>query len=429
MLAETRSFTCNAFLDTSGVMRKAQIRREEGDWKEFNVENTSLDHYQDNYIVPMLPVDFHRHGMGKQDFSAFLSLDLPKVNEEAKNRGVLCILSVSLPQHNLNEFLAFMQRYAVMRQEGALPYLIGISLEGPLLASFGGTPQQGCWAPTKAEWEKLARCAEFGLQYIVISPDATLPGAYLTSKFGPHHPTMEWISTVLLEAGIRLALGHFQRSDPAASARSISSLLKIAQKYGNQRSSVKVITDHVFNDMPLKFRHAWRTPEEKKLRDQQISSLQLEQWNMGNLETMLGEVPAALLRAASEGLLMLCINFDGEHVDLAVCRRVVELVGSKSIVAITDSTNINTIGEQPLQRKDGVNLWYQENGKVAVGMSSMDRQMENLRLLGINERAIWDMVAFVPAQILKIKPVYDVNNWPLICSYVSGQGQRNVIAS
>ncbi len=426
MPTEPQDFICHAFLDTFGTMRKAQIRHEAGVWRDFSVESIPLSQPQQSYVVPMLPIDFHRHGMGDQDFSDFLSLDLHKANEDAAKQGVLCIVSVSLPRPYLNEFLSFIQTYAALRQAGTLPYLIGISLEGPLLASAGGTPQQGCWAPTKAEWERLVQCAGLGLQYIVISPDATLHGTCLADQLGPDHPTMEWISRTLLEAGIRPALGHFQRTDPVASATSIWSVLNIFQKYGTG-PAIHVLTDHVFNDMPLKFRHAWRTPEEKKSRDQQITALRLEQWSMENLETMLGEVPAALLRAASEGLTTLCINFDSEHVDLAICHRVIELVGSKAIIAITDSTNVNTIGGQPLHRRAGQNLWYEEKGKVAVGMSSLNQQMENLRSLGISESMIWDMVSFVPANILNIQPVYALDNAPMICSYVLEHGQRQVI--
>lgn len=52
-------------------------------------------------------------------------------------------LSVSFPYQHLDEFLTFMQESASFKQTGELPSIIGISLEDPLLARFGGTPRTG----------------------------------------------------------------------------------------------------------------------------------------------------------------------------------------------------------------------------------------------------------------------------------------------
>lgn len=423
------NFVCNAFLDSSGIMRKASIRREADRWTEFQIENEAWNTPPESYIVPTLPVEFHCHGMQTQDFSAFLTLDLKLANEDAEREGVFCILSVSLPYQHLDEFLSFMQEFAYLKQAGELPYIIGISLEGPLLASFGGTPRTGSWAPTKNEWEKLASCGKYGLHYIVLSPDALLPGSCLAPQVSADHPTLQWIVATLLQAGIRLASGHFQRSDPEASAACIRVLIQEAKKYAHEPLSYFLPTDHLFNDMPLNFRHAWRTPQEKQLRAQQIGELHLEQWNMDNLEIMLGHVPAELVRSASKEQTLLCMNFDGEHVDLAVCRRIVELVGAKAIIAITDSTDTSTIGGQVLHRKEGVRLWYQQNDIVAVGMSSLDQQMKNMRSIGIDEGAIWEMIALVPLRMLGIA-IYDhAQKIPQYCSYVTGDGQRYAIVS
>lgn len=77
----------HAFLDSSGTTRKAHIRREADCWPEFQRENEAC----------------------------------------------------SFPYRHLDEFLTFMQESAYLKQTGELPSIIGISLEGPLLASFGGT--------------------------------------------------------------------------------------------------------------------------------------------------------------------------------------------------------------------------------------------------------------------------------------------------
>ncbi len=424
--AEISSFSCDAYLDASGVMRGAHIRRENGGWVEFDIDQTSAVRPQNGYVVPTLPVEFHCHGSGRSDFSDFRSLDLSAINQEARREGALYIASVSLPRHNLGEFVDFMREYAHKRQDGELSHIIAVSLEGPLLASVGGTPESGTWAPTKEEWAKLAECGELGLSYAVLSPDACLPRSRLAEQMGAAHPSLEWIIDMLVSRGVRPALGHFQRSDPAASARCIETVLQVAAKHGNPLFSGTILTDHVFNDMPLKFRHAWRTPEERRRRDAEINDLHLDHWTLDNLDEMLGEVPAALVRAAHAGLLTLCINFDGSHVDLQVCRRILELVGSKSIIAITDSTDTTVLGGQRLHRREGIDLWYQESGIVAAGMSSLDSQMSNMRSIGLDEESIWDLVSFVPSRVLNIKQHYNVDAFPTCC-YVADNGQRYAI--
>ncbi|GCE16708.1 N-acetylglucosamine-6-phosphate deacetylase [Dictyobacter kobayashii] len=372
--------------------------------------------------MPTIPIEFHSHGIKKQDFSSFQTLDLETVNKEAEQENIFCILTISLPKDSIDEFIFFMQLYSSLRKAGKLSYIVGISLEGPLLSSVGGTPERGSWVPTKQEWEKIARCGSLGLRYTVLSPDAMLPGSCLSHNLKPDHPDIAWIIEMLLQHNISPALGHFQKNDPNASVECIQTVLDVAKKLGNKPFSGRILTDHVFNDMPLNFRHAWRTTEDKKARNQQFKTLQIEEWTMENLDERLGNVPAILLQSAHAGLITLCINFDGAHVDLGVCRRVVELVGSQSIIAITDRTDTNSLGGERLWRKEGTNLWYQDDGIVAAGMSSMHLQMQNMLAIGLNEKEIWDMIAFVPERILGLWQDDLINSPPDRFSYVAKNG-------
>src|SRR5205807_2279210 len=126
--------------------------------------------------------------------------------------------TVYLPEARLPEFLLFMRRFHAQRQDGILPRVAGIAVEGPLLASVGGTPESGVWRPTKADWSALASCAESGLRYVVLSPDADLPSSLLTAATFNDAPTVDWACRTLASSGVIPALGHFTRGDPRASA-------------------------------------------------------------------------------------------------------------------------------------------------------------------------------------------------------------------
>lgn len=422
------SFLCESFLDESGVMRKAHIHYDANRWIRFHIDTLASIKPQGGYVVPMLPVEFHCHGIGGSDFSDFEDLDLATVNENAKQEGILCLLCVSLAHLKLEALVGFMQEYAKASQNGKLTHIVGIALEGPLLASFGGTPEQGMWAPSKEEWEKIASCGELGLQYLVLSPDAELEGSNLANQITSEYPSMKWIVSILLEAGIRVALGHFQKINPIASAHCIQTILQLAKERGCRPFSGMIITDHLFNDMPLKFRHAWRTSRDRLRRSEEIKHLQLNRWCIDNLNEMLGDVPAALMRAAYEGSLTLCLNFDNEHVDLDVCRRVVELVGTDSVIAMTDRTDTNSLARQKLEKKEG-SLWYQERGIVAAGSRSIDYQMSNIRSIGLSEASMWKLTSLVPLRVLGISPQYSSDGIPKRCCYVSDTGERYYIES
>lgn len=125
----------------------------------------------------------------------------------------------------------------------------------------------------------------------------------------------------------------------------------------------------------------------------------LDQWNLDNINTVVREVPGTLMRCASEGLLTICMNFDSEHIDLEVARRVVELVGSRSIIAMTDRIETDSMCGQPLQKIEDNNLWYQGKGYVAAGSYTIDRFMNNIRAIEFNEKVVWDMTSFVPLRV------------------------------
>src|SRR6266853_117754 len=104
LLNKLDTFFCNAFLNVSGEMRQAHIRREAGSWVEFVVEDSPSTQLTNGYVVPMLPVEFHCHGIGENDFSDFDSLDLERINEDARQEGILCILCIFLPHQKLEAF-------------------------------------------------------------------------------------------------------------------------------------------------------------------------------------------------------------------------------------------------------------------------------------------------------------------------------------
>lgn len=393
------SFTSPAYLDPTNGMRTGQMAFQGGQWTSFDIGPSGKAKKSGAYLVPSYPVEFHCHGIGPYDFSELEHLDFENINYHAHNEGIYCVPSIFLPHSQLDSFVAVMQSFSEAKKKGLYSNILGISLEGPLLASFAGTPEKGNWAPTKEEWEKIARCGEWGLIYTVLSPDAMTEKSYLNSSITPNHPSLEWIISTLVEAGIKPALGHFQKGNAEESADLITRVLTTAQKVSNYAGPNAVITDHLFNDMPNNFRHTWRTPEQKARRSRELKQARLDEWNLDTLQSLVGQVPGTLMRAAAEGQLTICLNFDGEHVDLEIARKVVELVGSKSIIAMTDRIDVPYMGGQSLQKLDGNNLWYQEKGVVAAGSYTIDRLIHNLRTIGCDEAAIWDLISFVPLRV------------------------------
>lgn len=198
----------------------------------------------------------------------------------------------------------------------------------------------------------------------------------------------------------------------------------MAERLGNKTLNRPCLTDHLFNDMPRNFHHAWRTPQEKAQRTNDLKYMHIDNWNWDNLDEVLGEVPAILLRAAREGHLLICLNFDGDHVDLEICRRIVQLLGLDHIIAMTDRTDCNQLGDQKLESHYGNSLRYQRESVVAAGSQSIDQQIHNMRDIGLSEEQIWKMTCFVPSKALDIPLKIGTNNPPEVCSYVSKSGKR-----
>jgi hypothetical protein len=371
-------------------------------------------------FVDGLPVEFHCHGMGTTDFSDLAGLSLSGLEESARSEGVWCLPTIYLPYSKLAAFEGLMQRFAVRNAQGLHRSVVGFAIEGPLLGAFGGTPEDGVWGPTKREWERLAMCGPMGLQYIVLSPDGLQPGSPLAPNGKDDYPSIEWIVQILLAHGVRPGFGHFMKSNAPLAAECIERALEAAQGAGARPFSGDVLTDHLFNDMPLNFKHAWRT-DDRSRRELELREVDLPSWSLGNLEERCGPVPAALMRAAHAGKLTLCLNFDGEHVDIEVAKRAVELVGPRSVIAMTDRTDKPRLGSQKLTRRADNTLYYQSQGIVAAGSQHIDRQISNMRRAGIDEQSIWTMTTGTPARVLNL-PTRDRDMAFLTC--VDARGDR-----
>lgn len=380
-------------------MHPASIALDASGWREWAVAAKSHDRQPTlpvhGYFTPMLPIEFHCHGLRGMDFSNFQNLDLARADEAARLEGVLCVLTMFLPQRDLDRFGRFMQAYDQYRKAHPETHLVGVALEGPLLASVGGTPEQGNWSPSRYVWEQIAGWGNRGLKYVVLSPDAYLRGSCL-AEHASESPSIAEIVTVLLSHGVTPALGHFQRSDPSASANSVATVIAAAKRHGKQ-----ILTDHLFNDMPLNFRHAWRTKAERSQRDTVALAQELDTWTPENLTSKLGPVPATLIYAAREGLAILCVNFDGDHVDHLICKRLQTLVAKDKMIAMTDRIETPTLAGATLTRSATNSLWYRPNGTtVAAGTTSIDHLMRHLREMGSDERTIWHLASIVPSEAL-----------------------------
>ena len=378
-----------------------------------------------------LPVEFHCHGLGGLDFSDFASLSLLELDRRAEHEGVLCVPTFYLPRSALPEFVDFAVRFDALRAQGRLPFLPGFALEGPMLGSFGGTPERGVWGPTRHEWELLAACGRLGLEYVVLSPDAWLPGSHLIDTLGPNHPSLAWVIETLLVGGVRPALGHFTKHDPAASAGAITEVLAVAAAHGAGTGSDMVITDHLFNDMPVNVPYAWRTPEAQQRRQADLAALDLASWTLDDLPVIIGEVPAALIAAAHRGELAVCVNFDGEHLDTAIARRAVELMGPRSSIAMTDRTDVARLGGQELHREPGTSLWYQDRGVVAAGSTPIDRQRANMAAVGMDASTAWSITAATPSRVLRASVPIELAlaAEDLAACVVAADGSRRVVTA
>ena len=186
-------------------------------------------------------IDVHCHGVGRFDFTEITNLNFLEIERILASRHHNSILTLYLPENNFDDFLNMMQLFSVGKEAGLYPHISGISLEGPLLASHGGTPKIGVWSPSKEQWQRLSECGKLGLLYVIFSPDA--PEANIT-----------WITEKLLQGGVLPAAGHFSKENPLNSAKKLQSIYDVVASFGE----CPTITDHLYNDMPHNFKHAWR---------------------------------------------------------------------------------------------------------------------------------------------------------------------------
>jgi N-acetylglucosamine-6-phosphate deacetylase len=329
-----------------------------------------------------IPVDFHCHGVGNFDFGVPERIDLFRIDDLLKIENVRVVLVLSLPRGKLCEFETLVHRYHSARSTGALSNILGIGIEGPVLAFVGGTPESGCWVPTQAEWERIAALGQYGLIYSVMSPDAEV-------NLGPGYPQdIIAIAELLARHGVMPAIGHFSKSDPPAAAAMIDRLCQALRALGLG----PVITDHLFNDMPLNFKHAWRTQQDKERRAEELAAVLAKGWDRDNMIESLGPVPAAIIRQALNGNLKICLNFDGDHVDIEICKRAIQLIGADHILLMTDRIPGDTFGGHTLARRADNSLLYQGDGIVAGGTQAIVSQLSNMLRAGIESEDIYKIV-------------------------------------
>ena len=339
-----------------------------------------------------LPVEVHCHGLGEVDFSDLGAFDLDSLEAACVAEGVQVVATLYLHRDSLDAFEAMMACYAARRADGELQHIAGMALEGPLLASHGGTPAATVWLPGPREWERIAALGPKGLLYTVMSPDAFFAGSGLAAGIGPSTPHFEDFVPLLAGSGVRPALGHFTREDPAASADMVEQVVDLAWSGGWDGPGVPVVTDHLFNDMPLTIRHAFRTRRARASRDETIAGYRLPEWTLDRIAEIAGPVPGAIVRNAAAGLAA-CINFDGEHVDLDIAKRAIEVMGTDNTMIMTDRCDSARLGGQHLHHEQENTLWYQHDGVVAAGSQPLSRQVGNARDMGFGDDEIWQLVS------------------------------------
>jgi N-acetylglucosamine-6-phosphate deacetylase len=406
---------CNYVLKNKNSICEGNFVYNNQNWEifeEINLLQCDQPLRKQEYIVPFRPLDIHCHGVSSFDFTEIKTLNLDDIERSLQKTNTNCVLTLYLPKPYFNDFIVLMNAFAEGKKQGKYDHIIGMALEGPLLSSHGGTPAQSVWYPSREEWEILANCGKKGLLYVILSPDIYLKNILKMED-------MLWIVSTLLEGGVYPAPGHFLKVNPEESARGVTKMLELIEKKGNKPT----ISDHLFNDMPRNFKHSWRTPDERYYRSEHLKEINLLSWNKNNLEEKAGPVPAALMRGALDGLIKLCLNFDGEHVDLEISKRTVEILGVNNLIAMTDRIESRRLGGQQLRQYNHSKLLYQEQNIVAAGSQPISEQMNNMRRVGLSEVDIWTMFAFVPYETFKIKPAVDDKNRPLQYTVVDN---RNV---
>jgi len=336
-------------------------------------------------------IDFHCHGVGDFDLSFPRDTDLFQVDRILKLEGIAVVLVFSLPQSQLEHFEALLETYRAARQRREICNILGIALEGPVLSLVGGTPESGCWNPTRAQWERIAALGPKGLVYCVLSPDCEV-------NAGAGHPdNIGWVARTLSCQGVMPALGHFKKHDPKRSAAAITEMCESLARDGLG----PLITDHLFNDMPLNFKHSWRTAAEKSNRAAELASILGDEWSVETIEDKLGPVPAAIVRQAWLGHLKVCLNFDGDHVDIDICKKAVDLIGAENVILMTDRIAGHRFGGRRLSTRPDNTLLYQDQKIVAGGTQTVVSQLGNMLRAGIGSEAVYRIAFDNPRALLR----------------------------
>lgn len=340
-------------------------------------------------------IDVHCHGVGRFDFTDIENIDLYTIESILRSRKEKCILTLYLEKNRYDHFFELIESYHRGRLDGLYVNILGFGLEGPLLASHGGTPHKGVWNPSQMQWKEIASCGEMGLIYSIFSPDA--PVDEIGSEDGAPAKDTAWVAETLLDGGVLPAAGHFLKDDPKRSAKKLQTIFDVIRSWGYGPT----ITDHLYNDMPHNFRHAWRTKKDKEVRNNELETLMIEDWTLSNIETKLGPVPATMIKNARNGLVKISQNFDGEHVDLEIVRATVNLVGAENMLMMTDSIESHMLAGRELYQHEDSTLLYEEHGIVAAGTQGIHRQIENMLRMGLSPLQIEMITKLVPAEIFK----------------------------
>jgi N-acetylglucosamine-6-phosphate deacetylase len=156
--------------------------------------------------------------------------------------------------------------------------------------------------------------------------------------------------------------------------------------------------------MPRAFIHAWRTNDEQQRRALELSKFLAKPWLPETLAETLGSVPATLLKAARERKLTPSMNFDGFHVDLEICRLTVNYLGADRLIPMTDDTELNSMAGEELHQIENNPLRYRDDEKVAAGSTGYQKQIANMRRIGIKESEIDFMFGTLAREALQYSP-------------------------
>lgn len=347
----------------------------------------------------LCPIDFHNHGVGEYDFANIGNIGLNNIENNLACEGIRAILCMFIGKKHFHSITELVSAYSIGKDAGHYNHIVGIGVEGLALSSHGGTPSQSSWAVTKKEWKQIAKLGTKGLEYVVFSPDYPFRGS---GRDDDMPESLDWLVNTLIDGGVRPAPGHFSKVSPETSAKALDQLFDIVSK----RSYGPIITDHLFNDMPLNFKHAWRTKEEKKNREKELLEISLDKWDKSNLSKYMGLVPAKLIQAAWDGLCKICLNFDGDHVDYSIIKKTLEIGGTDNFILMTDFCQNQILAGAPLTKHNDNSLLYQQQGIVACGTQRVFQQIYNMRTSGFSEEVIKQITVLTPSKLLGISPTY-----------------------